>query len=147
VFIQYQAIVDRLHSLFLSCSESGKREHPDGWSIREVVGHLIDSASNNHQRVSRYIPLGNLIFPPYEQNLFVRRAGYDSFNYDTLVALWHDYNLLFLHMINLIPEEHLRSSIITIGEHPPLTLAELIEDYFKHMERHERQVRRIREKK
>jgi hypothetical protein len=146
VFEQYLATIDRLHRLFLSCPEPGKRERPDGWSIREVAGHLIDSASNNHQRLSRYVSGGNLVFPSYDQNSFARRAGYDSFNSVTLVSLWYGYNLLFLHMISLIPEEHLRSSTVTVGEHPPLTLGELIRHYFYHMERHERQVRRILEK-
>lgn len=146
MFEQYLATIDRLHRLFLSCPEPGKRERPDGWSIREVAGHLIDSASNNHQRLSRYVSGGNLVFPAYDQNTFVRRAGYDSFNSVTLVSLWYGYNLLFLHMISLIPEEHLRSSTVTVGEHPTLTLGELIRHYFDHMERHERQVRRILEK-
>ncbi|MHB9027555.1 MAG: DinB family protein [Candidatus Latescibacterota bacterium] len=147
MFDQRRETIERLHHLFLSCPEPGKRERPEGWSVREVIGHLIDSASNNHQRVSRYIPGGNLSFPAYDQDTFVRRAGYDSLDCDTLVALWHGYNLLFLHMIELIPEEQLRSSTVTIGEHPPLTLWELTEKYFEHMERHERQVKRILETK
>ena len=30
------------------------RPQPGSWSIKEILGHLIDSASNNHQRFEYY---------------------------------------------------------------------------------------------
>jgi hypothetical protein len=37
------------------------------WSAREVIGHLIDSAANNHQRFVRAQFRDDLVFPGYEQ--------------------------------------------------------------------------------
>ena len=145
MYERYREPVDRLHHLFMSCPDPDKRERSGGWSIREIAGHLVDSASNNHQRILRYIPHGNLFFPAYAQDDCVRRAGYDTFDYPVLVSFWHQYNLLFLHMIERIPKEDLLVSSITIGEHPSMPLGRLIEDYYAHMEHHERQVKRIRE--
>ncbi len=39
--------------LTLSPEAAARKPAPGGWSIKEVVGHLIDSASNNHQRFVR----------------------------------------------------------------------------------------------
>lgn len=140
---QYHHTVERLYQLFSTCPDPNKQEKPDGWSIKQVVGHLLDSLSNNHQRLARYQAGDNLTFPGYNQNVFVQRGSYATFDFQALLALWYQYNLFFLHLIDHLPEEELANSTITIGERPTVTLAHLLDDYFAHMEIHERQVRRI----
>jgi len=135
--------VDRIHRLLLSIPEPEQRERADGWSVPEVVGHLVDSAGNNHQRVCRYVPGGELTFPAYDQREFVSRAGYNSFEWPVLVTLWHSYNLLLLHMFARIPDDRLLSSTVAIGGSEPISLNRLIGDYYTHMEIHEAQIRRI----
>lgn len=139
----YQAIVERLYQIFTTCPDPNKREHEAGWSIKQIVGHLIDSVNNNHQRLARYVAQGNLIFPGYDQNTFVQRMHYDTFDFLRIVTLWYHYNQLFLHVIDRIPQADRQASTITIGDRAPLTLEQLISDYFAHMEKHERQVQRI----
>ena len=51
---------------------------PDRWSISEVVGHLVDSACNNHQRSVRAQHFSELVFPKYEQNEWVAAANYQK---------------------------------------------------------------------
>ncbi len=140
---RHATAVDRIHRLLLSVTDSDLRERPDGWSVREVVGHLIDSAGNNHQRVCRIVPGGNLSFPAYDQRTFVDRAGYDGFDWPTLVVAWYSFNLLLLHMFARIPEEMLSSSTVTVGDRAPVSYDRLIEDYYTHLEIHEEQVHRI----
>jgi hypothetical protein len=72
----------------------------------------------------------------------VQRAGYQTFDYDRLLALWYTYNQLLLHLIAGIPTADLDAAI-AIGDKPPVMLRQLIQDYFAHMENHERQARRI----
>ena len=141
---EHQQILERLYQLFLNCADPNTREQEKSWSIKQVVGHLLDSLNNNHQRLARYIPGGGLKFPAYDQNVFVEHMYYDSFPYQRLVSLWYEYNLLFLHAIGHVPAEDLNSKL-TIGDRPTLSLQQLIDDYFAHMEIHERQVRRILE--
>jgi hypothetical protein len=136
-------LLERMNRLFLDCPDPDKRERDDGWSVREIAGHLIDSANNNIQRLQRYIPGGVLAFPAYDQAAFVARAGYGEFDYRDLLTFWQIANRLLLHIAGHIPKEHLTSSFIAVGDHPPRTISALIDDYFTHMERHERQVRRI----
>ena len=47
---------------------SARPPAPDKWCPREIVGHLIDSASNNHQRFVRARFQDDLVFPGYEQD-------------------------------------------------------------------------------
>ena len=65
----------------------------DRWSIAEVIGHLVDSASNNHQRFIRAQESESLTFPKYEQNSWVTRNAYASANWESLVELWYHYNM------------------------------------------------------
>ncbi len=44
------------------------RSGPGEWSVKEIVGHLVDSASNNHQRLVRLQVADGLVFPDYSKN-------------------------------------------------------------------------------
>jgi hypothetical protein len=136
----YQKTIERVYQLFRTCPDPAAGEKGGGWSVKEILGHLVDSASNNHQRLVRYLPKGNLNYPAYDQEQCVQRADYQAFDFERLLALWYNYNQLLLHLIAGIPEADLASTI-AIGEKPPVTLRQLIPDYFTHMENHERQAR------
>jgi hypothetical protein len=134
--------LERAYQLFRTCPDPSAREKSGGWSVKEILGHLVDSASNNHQRLARYVPKGNLDYPPYDQEQCVQRARYQAFDFAQLLALWYNYNRLLLHLIAGLPEADLDSTI-SIGAKPPVTLRQLVSDYFAHMENHERQARSI----
>jgi len=70
-----------------------------GWSRKQVLGHLIDSASNNHQRFVRAALQGSLEFPRYDQDGFVRVQAVQTAPWLLLVTLWTDYNLYLAHII------------------------------------------------
>jgi len=139
---EYAKTVERVYQLFRTCPHPNRKESAEGWSVKEILGHLVDSVSNNYQRMVRYIPKGNLDFPPYDQEQNVKRADYESFDFNHLLALWYSYNKLLLHMISGIPAGDLDSTT-TVGDKPPVALRQSIPDYFAHMENHERQARRI----
>src|SRR5262245_42608651 len=75
------------------------RPAPDRWTIKEVIGHLIDSAANNHQRFVRAQFTKELVFPKYEQNEWVGSQHYNDVDWDELVELWRRYNLHLAHVI------------------------------------------------
>lgn len=64
------------------------RPAPDRWSIKQVLGHLIDSACNNHQRFVRAQEAEALVFPAYDQNHWVDVQRFDDVDWDQLVDLW-----------------------------------------------------------
>ncbi len=138
----YSKTIERVYQLFSACPDPNKQEGEDGWSSKEILGHLLDSLSNNHQRLLRYQAKENLDFPGYDQARFVQRANYKDFEFKVLLSLWYNYNQLLLHIIASIPADDLKSTI-TVGDRPAVTIEQLVADYFSHMELHEKQVKRI----
>jgi len=106
-----------------------------GWSRRQVMGHLIDSASNNHQRFVRASLADSLEFPGYDQNGWARVQAAEEADWSLLVALWANYNRYLAHVLAHLPPAKLEVSI-RVGQHEPVTLKFLAEDYLRHMVHH-----------
>jgi DinB superfamily len=119
----------------VSEAESNKPVLKGGWSRKQVIGHLIDSASNNHQRFVRAALQGSLEFPPYDQDGFVRVQAVESVLWPILVALWTSYNLYLAHVIAHLPADKLEAPC-QIGDDDPVTLRFLAEDYLTHLLHH-----------
>ena len=119
-------------------SLSGTRA-PGKWSKKEILGHLIDSASNNHQRFVRAQLETRISFPSYAQNLWVGTQGYQDGRWSNLVQLWRFYNRHLLHVVTRIPPEKLTNTCI-IGDQEPVTLEFMIKDYVRHLEHHLSQI-------
>jgi hypothetical protein len=80
---------------------------PDVWSVKEIIGHLVDSAANNHQRFIRAQIEGRLTFPAYQQEDWVRLGDHQGRDWNELVSFWQAYNHQLAHVIRRIPAERL----------------------------------------
>jgi hypothetical protein len=109
------------------------------WSKKEILGHLIDSAANNHQRFVRAQLAPNLEFPEYEQDGWVMAQAYGTESWPDLVNLWLLYNRHLLHVIRQIPEAALSVHCL-IGDKPPVPLREVVSGYMEHLEHHLAQI-------
>ncbi|HJQ23945.1 MAG TPA: DinB family protein [Blastocatellia bacterium] len=109
------------------------------WSRKQLLGHLIDSAANNHQRFIRAQLNEPKTFPGYEQEPWVERNGYADASWGDLVALWQAYNLHLLRVIARIPADQLDVSC-TVGGSEPMTLGFIAEDYVRHLKHHLQQI-------
>lgn len=105
------------------------------WSRKEILGHLIDSASNNHQRFVRAAIDGEYEGPGYMQEEWNRVGGYQTFRWSTLLSLWTNYNLLIAHVLENVPVDK-GKGICKVAENPPVTLEFLAEDYVAHLQHH-----------
>jgi len=123
----------------VSEEESGKPALPGGWSRKQVLGHLIDSASNNHQRFVRASLADALDFPGYEQTGCVRVQAVQRAPWPVLVDLWAGYNRYLAHVIAHLPAAKLEVPC-RIGSNEPVTLASLVEDYLRHLVHHLEQI-------
>jgi hypothetical protein len=134
---ELESIVERTAPRLRPLDEAAvtHRPTPDRWTIKEVIGHLIDSASNNHQRFVRAQFAGELVFPAYEQTEWVACQHYNEASWTELVDLWRRYNLHLAHVIRHVPAERLAVPC-NIGDYDPVTLRFLIEDYVVHLKHH-----------
>ena len=82
-----------------------KKSNPDKWSKKEILGHLIDSAANNHCRFVRIQTQEDLVFEGYDQAEWVNLQGYQIKNWDDIVNLWYQYNDHLVEVIGLMSEE------------------------------------------
>jgi hypothetical protein len=136
-----RAILETAPSRLEAIGESAAGNHPTPgkWSKKEILGHLIDSTANNHQRFVRAQLETEISFPGYAQNLWVGTQGYQSENWNDLVQLWRSYNFHLLHVISRISPEKLTNTC-AIGDREPATLEFLIVDYVRHLEHHLSQI-------
>jgi len=112
----------------------------DKWSLREILGHLVDSTSNNHQRFVRLQDAARLQFPGYQAERWVQIQRPNLLPWEVLVALWESYNALLLHLAAGVPPECLGNVLET--PEGPRTLEWLIADYYRHLGDHAEHFRR-----
>jgi hypothetical protein len=148
---ELQIVIDRLRehidtvpSKFLKYSEEElrKKTEPNKWSKKEILGHLIDSAANNHHRFVR-VQFENepFILAPYEQDDWNRIQKYNEIDTKFLVEFWRMYNLHILWVIGNFPEEKLNIKCKSIDERETAeTVFLLIKDYVDHMDHHLNQI-------
>jgi hypothetical protein len=120
-------------------AEAAKPVLPGGWSRKQVLGHLIDSASNNHQRFVRAALQPSLDFPAYDQNGNVRLQAPQDADWLLLISLWSAYNRYLAHIIARLPAAKLET-VCRIGPGEPVTLAFLAKDYLTHLLHHLNQI-------
>ena len=120
-------------------AEVTDRPAPTKWSKAEILGHLTDSAANNHQRFVRAQLVDDLDFPSYDQARWVERQDYASADWREQLALWRAYNLLLARVIERIPETTLPRRRRN-GEEGVMTLGELVAEYLGHLRHHLRQL-------
>ena len=133
--------VDRAQTLLaeLSDAQTNQGSQPGKWTKKEILGHLLDSASNNHQRFVRAALQGDLVFPGYDQEGLVTLQRFGDLQWRFLVEFWAGYNRFLAHVISVMPSQ---SSGVTcaIGKNQPATLEWIAQDYVAHLKRHLNQI-------
>ena len=109
----------------ISPDESLKSILPGGWSRKQVLGHLIDSASNNHQRFVRASLQESLDFPSYDQEGCVRVQAPHEAEWPLLISLWGNYNRYLAHVIARLPANKLETPC-QIGKEASMTLRDVV---------------------
>ena len=122
-----------------TAEEVSYKRGPGKWSKKELLGHLIDSAANNHQRFVRMQIENNLNLPQYQQDEWVSIQCYHQRAWLDLILLWKAYNEQLLYILKNIDDSKL-SNTATFPESGPKSLQWIIDDYIRHMEHHFKQL-------
>lgn len=115
--------------------KTGFKSSPDKWSKKEMLGHLIDSALNNHQRCVRAGYNAADQFPPYDQNNWVSIQHYNELDWHDLIRFWNELNQHLCHVIEHLPNE-IKLNKCNIGKEELVTIEFVIKDYLRHMQHH-----------
>ena len=111
-----------------------------GWTRKQIIGHLLDSAANNRQRFVRAAIEGQYVGPPYAQDAWVAAHGYRDQPWDRLLRWWQSEHEILIAVVENIPARRLEVPC-TVGDTQPVSLRFLIEDYLRHQRWHLEQLR------
>ena len=131
-------------------AQMAKPRKEGGWSRKQILGHLIDSASVNHQRIIESQLTGSIYFTGYAHQQWVELQGYQEMDWEELVTLWCAFNMQLCAIVERIPEEAIDKMHVDHSYHEtafnelsadePSTLGYLIADYFEHIKYHLAQI-------
>ena len=134
----------------ITAEQSRNKVSGENWSRIEILGHLVDSAANNHQRFVRAQFTDDLVFTGYDGDEWVSIQKYRDESWPDLINLWASYNLHFVHVFSTIPENVLTKSrerhnldeiaFVHVPRNEPTTLEYLIRDYVVHLRHHLNQI-------
>jgi hypothetical protein len=135
--LRFRAELNAIHKALLALSpELANTPWRDGgWTRKQIVGHLLDSAANNRQRFVRAAIHGSFTGPDYAQDAWVAAHGYASQPWTTLLHWWEVEHAILAAVVDCIPEDRLEA-ICIVGDHEPVSLRFLIEDYLRHQHWH-----------
>ena len=138
---KFRADLDDVHRVLSSVPEA-LADVPwrvGGWTRKQIVGHLLDSATNNRQRFVRATSEGFFNGRNYDQDAWVAAHGYTEQSWQTLLNWWEAEHEILMAIVDRIPEERLEAECVMDAD-GPVTLRFLIEDYVTHQRWHLKQI-------
>jgi hypothetical protein len=133
------AVAGALPRLWAISDEAASAPRAGGkWSAKQILGHLIDSAANNHQRFVRLQLEESIALPGYEQDGWVSVQHYNQRSWVDLLTLWQTLNLHLAHVV-LHSDAH-KYGRVWHSYAGPVTLGFIIEDYTAHLRHHMKQI-------
>ena len=120
-------------------AEASASRGPGRWVAKEILGHLIDSAVNNHQRFVWALLVSPLEMPDYDQEAWVAVQRYRERLWAELVELWVALNLHLAVVMEDVPAERLQTPC-RIGDGEPTTLEWWMRHYLQHVKHHLEQI-------
>lgn len=135
-----QRICDTIPELLKAIphDEMHRKSSAEKWSKIQIIGHLIDSAFNNHQRFIR-AQYEQIPFIVYNQNEWNVLNAYEQKNITSTIDLWKSLNCHLIHVYSQINSENL-TKLCNTGDKDLHTIEWLFTDYVDHLEHHLKQV-------
>jgi len=117
-----------------------QRRNSQDRTIKQIVGHMIDSASNNtHRVVHMQYQESPLRFPNYATNgnndRWIAIQNYQNEDWDNMIKLWKYSNLHFIHVIENVDPTKLENQWHYSDERL-ISLKDGVIDYLRHFKLH-----------
>ncbi len=118
-----------------------------GRSIKQIIGHMVDSASNNtHRIVHLQYQESPLQFPNYATNgnndRWIAIQDYQNENWGELIHLWKCTNFHIAHVIKNVDQSKLNKQW-QASDDVFVSLKDMIIDYLRHFELHIREIEEL----
>jgi len=139
--IVLQELIDRLPARLkaLASARVERKPAPDAWSPKEELGHLLDSAANNHQRIVRTQLEEHPAMPNYDGDAWVALHQYQRRDWQSLIERWVVLNSQLMAAAEAVPDSAWTRTL-AIADSGPLTLQFVFDDYVEHMLGHLRHI-------
>ncbi len=124
--------------------QAANKPEPTRWSRKEELGHLVDSAANNHVRLVRVQQETKPHLPGYAQDHWVAAHAYQDMSWAAICDAWLVLNRLLLRVAELAPAAAWERTCRIVGvphtladdQAPPVTLGYVLDDYVDHLRHH-----------
>ncbi|SDG39349.1 DinB superfamily protein [Fontibacillus panacisegetis] len=142
--MKFEKLLDEIPKLIngIDDNEFITKVSSNKWSKQEILGHLCDSAVNNHSRFVRIILTEEPIsIDGYKQDEWVRIHDYqNNYSKSDLLTLWIQLNKQILNVIRNASELDFNKQCI-LSDKSRVTLCWLFDDYLSHMLHHIKQIK------
>ena len=117
-----------------------ERRNSQNRTIKQIVGHMVDSASNNtHRIIHLQYQQSPLIFPDYanlgNNDRWIAIQNYQDEEWNNLVQLWKYTNIHIIHVIQNINTEKLDNVWIS-ALNEKISLKAMVVDFPRHFKLH-----------
>ena len=117
-------------------------------TIKQILGHMVDSVSNNtHRIVHLQIQESPLSFPNYathgNNDRWIAIQDYHHENWENLIQLWKYYHLHFNHIVGNVDSDKLSNEWISGSDYGNITLKDMINDFLRHFQLHLNEIQEI----
>ena len=132
--------LEKVPALLIAIPEdhAAKKRAAGKWSKKQELGHLLDSACNNHQRVVRAQLENEPSLPGYDGDGWVLLHDYQEMDWKEIIACWRVMNEHFLRAASKVSPPTSKRKLTVEGK--KMTVAFLIDDYLDHLLHHLRQL-------
>lgn len=128
----------------LSEKQLSKRPGDGQWSIKEIIGHLVDSEFVNGTRVRFIAAHDRPAIPSYDENLFAARLGNERARTKDLLEAFAAVRAANLGLLERLP----KGAMDRVGIHSERgeeSIRTIVAIFAGHDHIHERQIERVRE--
>ena len=134
-------VADAAERLARITEEESRRPYREGgWLRKQVLGHLIDSAVNNHNRFVRASLQDSYTGPAYDQEGWMRHLAWHELPWEQILRYWRTYNELLARVVDRIPPAKYATTCHIGAPEGDFSLEGLIDDYLIHLRRHVAQI-------